>query len=354
MLAVNAAVFINHGCKAWTVTVQRTCTQTRTMDFFLLNPYSAAHVGMLIQPLLIVTLAASVGTISAAGAPKFDVGWLATQAPVSDSDTLGLLVVHYIVHNCLWLVHIWRAMHPEQNELIVPHVALWAILGVGLLTNIVCVLPAPMSNKVNIAPIVDWMFVPVVTSANSFILTRVCWTWLVCAQIIVFTSDWRVKVAVVAWLIFDVTSLLVLRIVTLPALAITVLVAAWAYRRFGWQRTSTGTTTTTTTMTTHSQPAAVANSLISATRPRRQQQQKRINGTWTAAAAASPDHSYSSSSSSEEDSDVARGAKFEIGDATDDIDERRRANAKRVQAVAKSNPPKTTPVAIAAVRSESL
>lgn len=328
------------------------------MDLFFLNPYTAAHVGMLIQPLMIVTLSASLGTKAAAGAPRFDAGWSATEAPVTNADAIGLMTVHYIVHNFLWLLHIWRALHPDRHELVVSHAAQWAILGVGLVSNMVCVLPAATVDVIGVSREFDWLFVPVMLHANSFLLTRVCWTWLVCVQVIVFDSDWRVKALVIAWLIMDVTSLLVLRVATLPALAITLLVAAWAYRRFGWRRTSSGTVAQPHSTTPSSSSAASAtaaatkrttrtSAAAATTRPKRTKPKQRTNGAWTAAAVASPESSSDEDDDDDDADDNIFGKPvFEIGDAKDDIDERRRANVKRaaVAAVASTHSAPKAPV----------
>jgi hypothetical protein len=305
------------------------------MDSFFLNPYTAAHVGMLIQPLLIVTLSAALGTKAAGGVPRFDAGWIATEAPVSAADTLGLIVVHYIAHNCLWVLHIWRALNPDQHELVVSYAAQWAILGVGILGNIICVLPAPATDVISITSEFSWFFVPVVTNANSFLLSRVCWTWLVCVQVLVFDSEWRIKVVIIAWLILDVTSLLVLRVVTLPALAVTLLVAAWAYRRFGWRRTATGTVVrqqAAATTTTHPPDMSASGSYHHHQRQQHHRQNKsqpRTNGVWTVAAVSSPEES-----SSEDEADRFVGRVLDIHDETDVTGGRRAANAKRALAVA--------------------
>jgi len=279
------------------------------VEQFFLNPYTAAHVGMLIQPLLTVSVASSLGTRAAAGDPKFDAGWSAFEAPVTDSDTLGLMIVHYLAHNLLWLVHLWRALHPEQHALVISHASLWSLLGIGFLTNTFCVLPAATRDILGMSYEIDWLVTPVVTHASSFLLTRVCWSWLVCVQVVACGADWRIKTLVAVWLVVDVTTLLVLRVATLPALAITLLAAAWAYRRFGWQRASS---------------AGVATQYSDV----------------DAAAAVAPSTRHSKKSppsgpdpdSDDEDDDGNSVTVFEIGDTKDDIEERRRrqkANARR-------------------------
>lgn len=289
------------------------------MEHFFLSPYTAAHVGMLIQPLLTVSVASSLGTLAAAGEPKFDAGWSATEAPVTESSALGLIVIHYIAHNLLWLLHLWRALHPELHELVMQHTALWALLCIGFVGNTLCVLPAATRAVAGLSPEIDWLLMPVVTGANSFLLTRVCWSWLVCVQVIACGADWRVKALTLAWLVMDVTTLLVLRVATLPVLAITLLAAAWAYRRFGWRRASTGAIAAST------QYSDVDAAPVARRKPKAP----------TTTAAAVDDESSS-------DSDGAGSVSvFEIGDTKDDIDERRRANAKRAGVQARSQP---TPV----------
>lgn len=285
------------------------------MDNFFLNPYTAAHVGMLIHPLLTVSLAASLETQAAAGEPIFDAGWSATAAPVTESDTLGLMIIHYLAHNLLWMVHLWRALHPNQYALVVPHAALWSLLGIGFLTNLFCVLPAAARDVLGLTYRVDWLFTPVVTYASSFLLTRVCWSWLVCAQIASVGADWRVKTLLAAWLVIDITTLLVLRVATLPALVITLITAAWANRRFKSPGTTTGATTQYSDIDAEAPPPPPPAPAAAAAQRRSKKQAALV----------------ADSESDDDDDDAAAGrAKvFVIGDTTDDIDERRQRRRRQ-------------------------
>jgi hypothetical protein len=280
------------------------------MEHFFLSPYTAAHVGMLIHPLLTVSVAASIGTQAAAGEPTFDAGWSATAAPVTESDTLGLMIIHYLAHNLLWLLHLWRALHPDQHPLVVPYAALWSLLGIGFLTNLFCVLPAAAHDTLGLTYRVDWMFTPVVTYASSFLLTRVCWSWLVCAHIASVGADWRVKTLLAAWLVVDITTLLVLRVATLPALVITLLTAAWANRRFKSPGATTGATTQYSDVDAEAPPPPPA-----AAAQRRSKKQAALVAD--------------SESDDDDDGAAGRSAVFVIGDATDDIDERQRRRRRQ-------------------------
>jgi hypothetical protein len=286
------------------------------MEQFFLNPYTAAHVGMLIEPLLTVSVAASLGTQAAAGVPKFDAGWSATEAPVTETDTLGLMVIHYLVHNLLWLLHLWRALHPEQHTLVVPYATLWSLLGIGFLTNILCVLPASAHDILGLTYEIDWLITPVVTYASSFLLPRVCWSWLVCAQIAAVGADWRAKALIAAWLVVDVTTLLVLRVATLPSLVISLLAVAWAYRRFGWRRTTAGAATQYSDVDADAPPPVAA--------PRRAAKKPSV----TTSSSSKPEPENDGSSSSDDDGGGGRVTVFEIGDTKDDIEERRQRRLK--------------------------
>lgn len=297
--------------------------------------YVGAHAAMLVHPTIVNNFACALGTKAAAGTPRFDAGWVATETPDGTFDALAFMVVHYLVHNALWLLHLWRALHPQHHELLVPYLTQCVLLALGLVVNIVCVLPAADRNVVGVPTDVDWLFVPVVTHANSFLLTRVCWSWLVCVQVLSFGADWRLKAMLLGWLVIDVLSLLVLRVATLPALVITALTAAWAYRRFGWRRVSTSSISSTIVGTAGANYADLGKAKLHKQRRRQQKQPKKEQTPWDSDE-EDFDADDDDAKEDEDDETMSTSAVFEIGTPDDfaEIEKRRRMNAKRSAAAA--------------------